>query len=154
MKPTRPARGQRGATIVEFAIIAPLFLLLVIGIVEISMVFFANLTMQHAVREGARYAVTGQSNLDPSSSSQQRYLAVIQMIKNSSMGMYDQVSPVISVTNSSGTTGASMFGNPGDIVVISLDCNWTLVTPMIGAFFPNGKAHFTVAATMRNESFQ
>ena len=148
--------AQRGATIVEFAIIAPAFLMLMIGVIELSMVYFANLTMQHAVREGARYAVTGQSNLDPNTSSQQRYQAVMQKIKDSSMGMYDKVGPpTVSVTNISGgsSSGAGMFGNPGDIVVISLDCNWPLVTPMMAAFFNNGKAHFVVAATMRNESF-
>lgn len=150
----RPCGGlhQRGTTIVEFAIIAPVFLLLMIGVIELSMVYFANLTMQHAVREGARYAVTGQNNLDPNASNQQRYQAVIQKIKDSSMGMYDKVAPVISVNNVSGSN-SGMFGNPGDIVVISLDCNWPLVTPMMAAFFTSGKAHFVVAATMRNESF-
>ncbi|MGK5080374.1 TadE/TadG family type IV pilus assembly protein [Janthinobacterium sp. HLX7-2] len=153
--PTRPPPGrlrQCGSTIVEFAIIAPAFLLLVIGIIEMSMAYFANLTMQHAVREGARYAVTGSSDLDPSSSNQQRYQAVIQKMKDSSMGMYDKVSPVISVNGSTGTN-AGMFGNAGDIVVISVDCSWPFATPMIAAFFKDGKAHFVVAATMRNESF-
>lgn len=152
----RALLAQRGATIVEFAIIAPAFLMLMIGVIELSMVYFANLTMQHAVREGARYAVTGQSNLDPNTSSQQRYQAVMQKIKDSSMGMYDKVGPpTVSVSNISGgsNSGTGMFGNPGDIVVISLDCNWPLVTPMMAAFFNNGKAHFVVAATMRNESF-
>lgn len=143
---------QAGATVVEFAIIAPAFLLLMIAVIELSMAYFANLTMQHAVREGARYAVTGQSNLDPSASNQQRYQAVIQKIKDSSMGMYDKVNPVISV-NGVSTTSAGMFGNAGDIVVISVDCSWAFSTPMIAAFFKDGKAHFVVAATMRNESF-
>ena len=143
---------QTGATVVEFAIIAPVFLLLMIAVIELSMAYFANLTMQHAVREGARYAVTGQSNLDPNASNQQRYQAVIQKMKDSSMGMYDKVNPVISV-NGISTTSASMFGNAGDIVVISVDCSWPFSTPMIAAFFKDGKAHFVVAATMRNESF-
>ena len=126
--------------------------MLILGVIELGMMFFADLTMQHAVREGARYAVTGQSNLDPNTSNQQRYQAVLQKIKTSSMGVYDQVNPVISV-NGNNTTSASMFGNPGDIVVISIDCNWTFVTPLISAFFKDGKAHFVVAATMRNESY-
>lgn len=152
--PRRPLR-QRGATIVEFAIIAPVFVMLMIGVIELSMVYFANLTMQHAVREGARYAVTGQSNLDPNTANQQRYAAVLQKIKDSSMGMYDKVSPTVSVTNMSGGTssGSGTFGSAGDIIVISLDCNWPMVTPMMAAFFSNGKAHFVVSATMRNESY-
>lgn len=143
---------QAGATIVEFAIIAPVFLLLMIGVIELSMAYFANLTMQHAVREGARYAVTGNKDLDPNSSNQQRYQAVIQKMKDSSMGIYDKVSPVISVNGSSGTS-SGMFGNSGDIVVISVDCSWTFATPMMAPFFKDGKWRFVVAATMRNESF-
>ena len=153
--PFRPPRGrfrQYGSTLIEFAIIAPVFLLLMIGIIELSMAYFANLTMQHAVREGARYAVTGNSDLDPASSNQQRYQAVIQKMKDSSMGIYDKVNPVITVNGVSGTS-AGMFGNSGDIVVISVAYNWKFATPMMAAFYKDGKAPYVVAATMRNESF-
>ena len=54
--------------------------------------FWVNLTMQYAVREGARYSITGQSGLDPATLNKQRYLAVIQRIKDSSMGLYPVVS--------------------------------------------------------------
>jgi Flp pilus assembly protein TadG len=153
--PFGPPQGrlrQSGSTLVEFAIIAPAFLLLMIGIIELSMAYFANLTMQHAVREGARYAVTGNSDLDPNASNQQRYQAVIQKMKDSSMGIYDKVNPVITVNGTSGTS-TGMFGNAGDIVVISIDCSWTFATPLMAAIFKDGKTHFVVAATMRNESF-
>ncbi|MCX7294193.1 MULTISPECIES: TadE family protein [unclassified Janthinobacterium] len=152
---SRPPPGsirQAGASLVEFAIIAPAFLLLMIGVIELSMAYFANLTMQHAVREGARYAVTGNKDLDPASSNQQRYQAVIQKMKASSMGIYDKVNPIITVNGTSGTS-AGMFGNSGDIVVISVECNWKFATPLMAAFFKDGKSRFVVAATMRNESF-
>jgi Flp pilus assembly protein TadG len=145
---------QSGSTLVEFAIIAPVFLLLMIGIIELSMAYFANLTMQHAVREAARYAVTGNSDLDPNASNQQRYQAVMQKMKESSMDMYDKVSPVMTVSvNGNATNGSGTFGNAGDIVVISIDCSWTFATPLMAAIFKDGKTHFVVAATMRNESF-
>ena len=143
---------QCGSAIVEFAIIAPAFLLLMIGMIELSMAYFANLTMQHAVREGARYAVTGNKDLDPASSNQQRYQAVIQKMKDSSMGIYDKVNPVITVNGTSGTS-AGMFGNSGDIVVISVAYNWKFATPMMNVFYKDGKSSNVVAATMRNESF-
>ncbi len=156
-KSLRPPQGrfrQCGSTLVEFAIIAPAFLLLMIGIIELSMAYFANLTMQHAVREGARYAVTGNKDLDPASSNQQRYQAVMQKMKESSMDMYDKVSPVMTVSvNGNASNGNGTFGNAGDIVVISIDCSWTFATPLMAAIFKDGKTHFVVAATMRNESF-
>lgn len=42
------------------AIAAPVFLL-VVAIIEFSTVFLATLTLQHAVHEGSRFAITGDS---------------------------------------------------------------------------------------------
>jgi hypothetical protein len=51
---------QKGQGLVEFALILPLLLLMVFGIIEFGRMFQAYLTLQHAAREAARYAVTGQ----------------------------------------------------------------------------------------------
>jgi Flp pilus assembly protein TadG len=149
-------RRESGATVVEMAIIAPVFLLVLLGLIEFSLIFFATLTMQYAVREGARFAVTGQTSLDAATASQ-RYTAIIQNIKNNSLGFYDKVSPVISVNGTSYATSTSytsgMFGKAGDLIVLQLDCDWVVTTPFIAALYTNGKYHFKVAATMRNEAF-
>jgi hypothetical protein len=55
---------QKGQGLVEFALILPLLLLMVFGIVEFGRIFQAYLTVQHAAREAARYAVTGQGGVD------------------------------------------------------------------------------------------
>jgi len=152
----RAAKRESGATIVEMAIIAPVFLLILLSLVESGLMFFSTLTMQYAVREGARYAVTGQSNLDPNTASQQRYAAVIQSIRDNSLGMYDKLAPVISVNGTSYSTSSysnGMFGAAGSVIVLRLDCDWTVTTPLLAKFFSNGKYHFAVAATMRNEYF-
>lgn len=138
------------------AIITPLLLLVLLSLLELSLMFFGTLTMQYAVREGARYAVTGQSNLDPSSTNQQRYAAVIQKIRTSSSGFYDKLAPAISVNGNAYTTSTynnAMFGAAGGLVVIRLDCDWKVTTPLLAVFFANGKYHFAVAATMRNEFY-
>lgn len=50
--------SQRGASLVEFAILAPLLLILLFGIVEMSRAMFAYTTVWSAAREGARFATT------------------------------------------------------------------------------------------------
>ena len=138
------------------AIIAPVFLLVLLALVEFSLMFFTTLTMQYAVREGARYAITGQSNLDPATGNQQRYAAVIASMRDNSLSLYDTVAPVISVngTSYSGSTYSNgMFGAPGSIIVLQLDCVWVVTTPLLSSFFTDGKYRFAVAATMRNEYF-
>ncbi|MFM0556283.1 TadE/TadG family type IV pilus assembly protein [Paraburkholderia sediminicola] len=156
-----PTCKQRGVATVEFALVAPLLFLLLCIAMDLGIALWVNLTMQYAVREGARYSVTGQTNLDPNATNQQRYLAVVQEIKNSSMGLYSLVSPsyVITINGASQTYNTQtsystgMFGNPGDIVVLQINCIWPLLTPLVKPFFANGNFGFSVAATMRNEGF-
>jgi len=52
---------QQAQTIVEFALMFPIILLILYGTMEFSRYMQAYLTVQHAAREGARYAVTGRS---------------------------------------------------------------------------------------------
>lgn len=51
------ARKSRGATVVEFAIIAPLFFLLVFGMIEFGRMIMVHQLLIGASREGARRAV-------------------------------------------------------------------------------------------------
>lgn len=48
--------NDQGASLVEFAMLAPLLLLLLIGIVEFGWLFAQNLDVRHGAREGARLA--------------------------------------------------------------------------------------------------
>src|ERR1700756_1455400 len=84
-------RRQLGVATLEFAFIAPVLFFLLCMVMDLGVALWVNLTMQYAVREGARYAVTGQTGLDPNQKSPQRYLAVIQEIKDQSMGLYPLV---------------------------------------------------------------
>lgn len=153
---------MRGAAVLEFALLAPIYFLLVLGIVQFGIMFWVDLTMQYAVREGARYAVTGQADLDPNTSNQQRYLAIIEKIKDSSIGLYGQVHPVIATSINGGAIqtygdptqySSGMFGGPGDIVLLQLNCYWPIITPLVAPYFSGGNYSFSVAATMRNEAF-
>lgn len=155
--PRRATRRQGGVTVVEMALVMPVFLLLLVAVIEFSLMYFVNLTMQYAVREGGRYAITGLSDADPAAANQQRYLAIIARMRTSSVGIYDKVTPVITTNNvtytSSTSYNAGMFGQAGDILVIKLDCTWPLATPLLKPFFKDGKYKFTVAVTMLNENY-
>ncbi len=50
----------RGQGLVEFALILPVLLMVVLGIIEASLVVQGYVTVQHAAREAARFAVTYQ----------------------------------------------------------------------------------------------
>lgn len=59
-RPTILARLRRcakGASAVEFALVAPIFLMMVLGMMEIGRALWIKNTMQYAVEEAARYAI-------------------------------------------------------------------------------------------------
>lgn len=51
---SRRSRSDRGANLVEFAIILPFLLLLLLGTIEFAWIFSQNLDVRHGAREGAR----------------------------------------------------------------------------------------------------
>ena len=55
--------GDRGAAAVEFALLLPLLLLLVFGIIDFGRAINAQITLTQAAREGARLAALGQPNV-------------------------------------------------------------------------------------------
>lgn len=50
-------RSERGAALVEFAVVLPLFVVLVFGIMESGWLFAQQVELRNATREGARLAV-------------------------------------------------------------------------------------------------
>jgi Flp pilus assembly protein TadG len=56
-------RGQSSQALIEFALISPVLLLLLFGIVDIGRAIFYYDTLNHAAREGARAAVQAQTPL-------------------------------------------------------------------------------------------
>lgn len=56
----RSLRNERGASTVEFALIVPLLIMLIFGVVEFAVAFGDYLAVTHAAREGARLAAVGK----------------------------------------------------------------------------------------------
>jgi Flp pilus assembly protein TadG len=55
--------GQRSQALIEFALVSPVLLLLLFGIIDIGRAVFYYDTLNHAAREGARTAVRASSPL-------------------------------------------------------------------------------------------
>ncbi len=86
-----------GQALVEFALIAPLFFLLLFGIIEAGRFIFYYETLNNATREGARYAIvngersltcsTGPDDGTSSTSCDPTGDDVVQKVRNSAIGM-------------------------------------------------------------------
>ena len=60
MKSFRRGGDARGQTLVEFALVVPIFILLVLGIFDVGRAVFNYSTVANAAREGAREAIVNQ----------------------------------------------------------------------------------------------
>jgi len=155
--------NRKGQTTVEFALTALVVFAVLFAIIDFAVMFYVNLTMQHAVREGARYAVTGQGG----NNGVQRRKALVEKIQACSNGLYaknanPQKEPTVSVVtpsraaNFSNYTGSQVSdtGNPSEIIIVSLAYSWPLLTPIVRPFFADGKYAFVVRATMKHEPWE
>lgn len=159
LKSRRVNPRERGVAIVEFAFAAILFFTLVLSIIDWSYLFFTNLTMQHAVREGARYAVTGQSGLDPGGGGD-RCAAARERIRLEAMGMYEQtgsttIFKTIDAAGNITTLGGGSCYGAGQVIIIQVDSAVSPLTPFVRPFFSatGNQYRFSVSTTMKNEAY-
>jgi Flp pilus assembly protein TadG len=148
-------RRERGQTLAEFAIIAPILVILIFGIVDIARLYNAWVTIQGSAREGARYGVTGRTDCPIASDDR---LACIQYVTAKRAG---------ALTNSTGDLDVSVRswdfpayadpaaeGDPGeqcDALEVVVEYDFTPSTPLVESLF--GAVQITGAERLLNEPF-
>lgn len=138
-------KNNRGQSLVEFAILAPLLLLFIGGMIEFGLVYHEQLVVTAAAREGARVAVVNSDN--PTTAGK---TAAENYAKNASIspaGVSASVSPVPPPGSSNRTVTVTVT-NPIKIVVPVID---TLFKNKAGYDKNTGKFVVTGQAIMRVE---
>ncbi len=118
----RRLRSGKGQSLVEFAIVLPILLLLVLGIVDFGLGFKSYVVLTNATREGARYAVVGNPAGSWSNCSGAASGTIIGRVCDTAEGL-DLES--VSVTYPTGQ-------NPGASVVVAAQYRYNLITPLSG----------------------
>ena len=137
----RTARSERGQALVEFAIVFPLLMLLVIGIIEFGRAWNAHQVVTDAAREGARRAVINSSTITQDS--------VTDRIREY-IGLAGFDGGLASITYPDGFKTGS--GNP-TAVRIEFPYQFVFLRPLIDAALgtSNGVVTLATEARMRNE---
>lgn len=146
-------RRERGQALVEFGIVAVAFLFLSFGVFDLARLFQSWVTVQHASREAARYAITGQISCDGSSG---RDNCIIWVGKNATDGLArggaDGVAPNIEVETQAwdydcDSSGDCDWPDPAVDGATGKECDQIEVTvrykhkfslPVLAAIAPNG----------------
>ena len=115
---SRFARGnRRGQAMIEFALCFLLFLGTVVGFGQMAMTVWIKTTLHHAVREGARFAITGQTIGGAGQDS-----SIQQVVSRSTAGVLslEQAASLVTIEyfDQAGSPTASNAG--GNTVVVSV----------------------------------
>jgi Flp pilus assembly protein TadG len=112
-------KSQSGASAVEFALILPILLLLVFGIIEMGFVLFDKAMITNASREGAR---TGISYRVPSFTDEEISNVVNSYLGNALITFAESANPTMTVTRNG--------SNPGDELKVTVAYTYTsLILP-------------------------
>ena len=146
MRTRAPSRAQ---SLVEFALVLPLLLVLLGEAIDLGRAFFARVAIDNAARVGAAYAAANADawTTPPDPARQDRYE---ELVENDLQGLNCTLSgvppPDFTDTDSSGSY------DTGEPVKVVLDCAFDLITPLgtsiVGQVDLDGAATFPVHHTI------
>ncbi len=141
---TRLYKDKRGTQIVEFALLLPIFLLIVFGILDFGRGFFSWVIITNGAREGARSASVGKAQN-----------IVVNRVTDAVTGLYVTGVTSGACPSTEGmlcVTSANTVGYPGDPVTVKVVYNFRFtVLPRFLTSLPNGVFPLTAESTMRLE---
>lgn len=164
----RLGRDEGGATAVEFALLLPVFMYLLIGIIEMAMMFYTMTVVDNAVHAAGRRIRTGQAQLsnDTLNTFKVNLCNSLYGVYNCNnitldirtFGTFSSVSMPIQV-DADGNVINTQFsmGGAGQIQAIRATYNWTFFTPMIKLYFGTGGGNtrrMTSTTVFKNEPYQ
>ncbi|MBL8782631.1 MAG: pilus assembly protein [Alphaproteobacteria bacterium] len=166
---SRFKRAKSGATVIEFAMVAMPFFLLLYAIFDVALIFFASTTLENGLVAAARQIRTGEAQAANMSAAQFRTLVCNQISMllgcDARLGLdvrkysgFGNVQFPAALDDSGNMTGNLSFdpGAPGDVVVVRAFYTWPMLTPTVGTQFVNmAGGHRLLEATIafRNEPF-
>lgn len=145
MMSTRRRRG-RGQALAEFALVVPIFLLIMVSIFDLGRAVFAYNTLTNAAREGARMAIVNQDK--PS--------IITHAKQNSAMVELDDPSVTVDFYQiaSDGSPDTSRQCSPaavGCLAVVSFQATYRPITPIIGNILFRNGVTFTASSVLTVE---
>jgi Flp pilus assembly protein TadG len=135
--------GRRGQALVELAIILPVILLLLLGALDFGRVFYAQIAMTNAAKEGALVASRGGTYVANAACSATN--TVMCAVLTEAKGGFVEVDKAKVIQSPSGNVVCPSNAAVGTTVSVRVDAPFRLITPFIGAVF--GGQALTVSAT-------
>jgi Flp pilus assembly protein TadG len=129
---------------VEFALVVPLFIALICGIVEFSRLYYVRLTIRDITQEAARFAVTGQQLPDP-------VTGKLMLRSNSIQSLITARATANNVTVDSVKINPADGGKPGEVVQVRVFYQYKFTLAPLQKMLPTDPMYFSVGSSMKNE---
>jgi Flp pilus assembly protein TadG len=158
-----------GATAVEFALTAPLFLAVLIALFQTAIFLFAQMALQTAAVQAGRYFMTGQAQNGAwtATTIQNKVCPTIQALftcsnviviaqNYASFAAANTSAPQLYSNGQPVTTFAFDPGTPGEVMVVQLVYQWSVVSGPLGfvlSNLPNGAAEVMGVTAFRVEPY-
>lgn len=146
-------RRRRGQSLAEFALVLVPLMLVLLGIVQMGLIFNAYVTVANAAREGARAgSIWVASPNDAQGTNDTNRETYITDTVNGSLGLLDPANATTSVSYDSTTTANGCRGTSTDVrrkdqcVVVQVSYKLTLIIPLIADLLPSSGGAMTIPA--------
>ena len=126
----RRAARSTGQGLVEFALVLPIFLVLVMGILDLGLSVFAYNSITNAAREGARLAIVNQDSVTIETRATQQ--SAIARDPTVTVAFYQKNPDGTPDTSETCPVGASSYIAVGCLAVVTFEGSYTPITPIIG----------------------
>ncbi|MGP4031555.1 TadE/TadG family type IV pilus assembly protein [Pseudarthrobacter sp. 1C304] len=122
--------SERGAVAVEFALLAPVLIMLLLGIIEFGRAYNTQVTLSNAAREGVRVMAINNSESTAKAAAKGAASALAPAIKDEKIYFKYQTTPV--------STPAPTACAAGRQVTVTIDYSLSTVTGIAGPFAMKG----------------
>ena len=159
-------RDERGSALIEFALVGPPFLLLLIGTMEISLMFFTDAVIEGATKEAARQIRTGhiQESADPVVAFRAKLCdSLFNVIDCSKVAFnvqtfsnFGAVSMPLEVDEDGEPVGTGFLpGGSSAVTVVRTMYRWEFFTPLVAEMIPAGPGGHLLVSTVafQNEPY-
>jgi Flp pilus assembly protein TadG len=136
---------RRGQALVEFALIVPVFLLLLLVAIDFGRLFFTYIQLNNTAREAAAYAAANPATDNATLTTIAQRETNLQAQRgegaiSATSACVDNLGNTILCADSTGSAGS------GDRITVSVGETFTFLTPFVGTFWPGG-LHVGTSAT-------
>lgn len=141
-------RNRRGAAAVEFAMVAPIFFLMIFGMIEFGRMVMVQQILTNASREGARLGVL--DNIVESEVVQ----TVVDYASSGRVNVTSGDVTVVAIDDVTGAEKAYASSDYGDSIEVTVTVAFGQVSWLPSSFFGNNNKDLTATTVMRRETVQ